>query len=197
MLRILPIDRCGSRKAAGSRLERSAAQTWVCWLSRIGTAGTDWRDSESALRRNRQIENGGGDRVLALRIRKRSDEGPAGMKKPRAVSAGAADLAVCHRVYSKPFSRPSAEPLGTVRLELSTSSFKPQSMAVWRAFRHHEFFAPNRRQRSTAQRIAHPKRMFRHQDFAQENSRGRNPHSSHDCIDLSGSSPRHGAKPAL
>lgn len=32
------------------------------------------------------------DRVLASRVRERSGEGPAGMKKPRAVSAGAADL---------------------------------------------------------------------------------------------------------
>jgi hypothetical protein len=52
--------------------------------------------------------------VLASRVRDRSGEGPADVKKPRAVPAGAvADLVVYDGMYGKPFSRSSTETIGT------------------------------------------------------------------------------------
>jgi hypothetical protein len=62
------------------------------------------------------VEAGGArDRVLVSRVRDRSGEGPADMEKPRAVSAGAASLMGHDGIDGKPFSRSSAEPIGTLR----------------------------------------------------------------------------------
>lgn len=43
------------------------------------------------------------------------NEGHAGTKKPRAISAGAASLIGYNGIYGKPFFRSRAEPIGTPR----------------------------------------------------------------------------------